>query len=80
MGNCCEVVNSKLEKLLEANCLSSSYSTKCHSRKLSDSLNDSINLSSSYEQKFNKFRNPKYKLKTIIEDYHEDLIGSPIRG
>ena len=80
MGNCCEAVDSKLEELLHSESLMASESTFCHSRTVSSSTNELLATNATSEdlpKKFIKFRYPKQKLNTIIEDRQEDLINSP---
>ena len=79
MGNCCEVVDYKLEEMLHSDDFSGSTS----SLSLNQSLNSNDfslstnNASEEPSMKLIKYRNAKNKLKTIIEDHHEDVVSSP---
>lgn len=80
MGNCCEIVDKELEEVLLLDDLDTSYNNACHSRSASTSTAESYPQSSLADEaihKFSKYRYPRIKLKTIIEDNLEDLISSP---
>jgi hypothetical protein len=79
MGNCCEVVDFKLEEILEAEDLNKT------NKSLNFCCDSTINTSDATLQenlediiiKTPKIQRKKRKLKTIIEDNHEDIASSP---
>lgn len=80
MGNCCEAIDTHLEEILQLDDLDTSYNNTSHNRYHSNSTSESYQqntLVDELQSKFTKFRYPKYKLNTIVEDNHEDLISSP---
>jgi hypothetical protein len=68
MGNCCEVVDERLEELMNMEKVDS-FVTVCSS--------DSVHSRESNEEKNLRFRKRSKKLNTIIEDNQEDHISSP---
>ncbi|OMJ86399.1 hypothetical protein SteCoe_12053 [Stentor coeruleus] len=80
MGNCCEVVDTRLEELLNFEGQDTKYITPCHSRYTSYTATGSINqdtLTDEVHIKLAKYRYQTSKLNTILEDSHEDLKSSP---
>lgn len=80
MGNCCEVVDTRLEELLNFEGQDTKYTTPCHSRYTSYTATGSIHqnaLTDEVHCKLAKYRYQTSKLNTILEDSHEDLKSSP---
>ena len=75
MGNYCDAVDSKLEELYELDDLNNSNSTVCNSHDGINNSLDPVSYSNFTEatQKIFRYRNPKRKLNTIIEDKYEDI-------
>ena len=81
MGNCCEAIDFKLNEFVEANDVNNTgKGNYIYSHEPSDSTSELLSnntISEEISKKFLKFRNQRHKLKTIIEDNHEDNISSP---
>ena len=80
MGNCCDSIDFKIIELLEFNDFSACEKKFNYSHEHSYSESELLSNDSTREeisQTFLKFRNRKNKLKTIIEDNHEENLNSP---